>query len=122
MRKSRRIRACIVSASAIAALSGAGVAHAEDSASNAAAASGPPTRTIDVYAVYGDGSATKGGDMRWRAYELGFGDVLTNYLSAYVVYLNEGHPLDHHRDGFAALGSFRWPIDNRVTLELSAGP
>lgn len=60
--------------------------------------------------------------MHWRAYEIGFGDVLTNYLSLYVAYLNEGHPLDHHRDGFAALGSLRWPVDDRVALEFSAGP
>ncbi|MCA8148942.1 hypothetical protein LGM78_25260 [Burkholderia vietnamiensis] len=71
------------------------------------AAPKPADRTIDVYAVYGDGRATEGGDMHWRAYEVGFGDVLNDYLSVYVAYLNEGHPLDHHRDGFAALGSFR---------------
>lgn len=122
MRKGHRIRSYLVFASAIAALSGAGAAHAEDSASNAASPSAPQARKINVYAVFGDGSATQGGDMRWRAYEVGFGDVLTDYLSAYVAYMNEGHPFDHHRDGFAALGSFRWPIDERVTLELSAGP
>ncbi|USB88260.1 hypothetical protein NBG98_35655 [Burkholderia cenocepacia] len=60
--------------------------------------------------------------MHWRAYEVGFGDVLNDYLSVYLAYLNEGHPLDHHRDGFAALGSFRWPVGSRVALELSAGP
>ena len=122
MRKGHRTRTCIVLASAVAALSGARLAYAEDAASNAAAALAPPARQIDVYAVYGDGSATKGGDMRWRAYEIGFGDALTNTLSAYVVYLNEGHPFDHHRDGFAALGAFRWPIGDRVNVELSAGP
>ena len=115
-----RIRSCVVYASAIAALSGACMAHAEDSASDSTSASSG--RKIDVYAVYGDGSASTGGDMRWRAYEIGFGDALNDYLSAYVAYLNEGHPFNHHRDGFAALGAFRWPIDNRVTLELSAGP
>lgn len=122
MRKGHRIRSCVVAASAIAALSGAGAVQAQDSAPNAAAVPAPTARTINAYAVFGDGSATQGGDMRWRAYEVGFGDVLTDYFSAYLAYLNEGHPLDHHRDGFAALGAFRWPIDDRVVVELSAGP
>jgi hypothetical protein len=87
-----------------------------------AAAAQPSGRTINAYAVFGDGAASKGGDMRWRAYEVGFGDALTQYLSVYVAYLNEGHPIDHHRDGFAALGSFRWPVGDRIALELSAGP
>nr|WP_240159090.1 MULTISPECIES: hypothetical protein [unclassified Burkholderia] len=60
--------------------------------------------------------------MHWRAYEVGFGDVLNDYLSVYLAYMNEGHPLDHHRDGFAALGSFRWPVGSRLALEFSAGP
>ncbi|ABO59181.1 hypothetical protein ABWH74_000218 [Burkholderia vietnamiensis] len=97
-------------------------ARAADGAPDLPAAPKPADRTIDVYAVYGDGRATEGGDMHWRAYEVGFGDVLNDYLSVYVAYLNEGHPLDHHRDGFAALGSFRWPLANRWVLELSAGP
>ncbi|KVO66602.1 hypothetical protein WJ78_01880 [Burkholderia ubonensis] len=72
--------------------------------------------------MYGDGRATEGGDMHWRAYEVSFGDVLNDYFSVYLSYLNEGHPVDHHRDGFAALGSFRWPVGNRLALEFSAGP
>lgn len=103
-------------------LAGMGAAHAQQS--NASSASGllPTQRTIDAYAVYGTGRATEGGNMHWRAYEVGFGDVLNDSLSIYVAYLNEGHPFDHHRDGFAALGSFRWPVGDRVALELSAGP
>lgn len=105
-----------------AALAGIGAAHAQQS--NASSTSGwiPTQRTIDAYAVYGNGRATEGGDMHWRAYEVGFGDVLNDYLSIYLAYLNEGHPTDHHRDGFAALGSFRWPVGDRVAFELSAGP
>lgn len=99
-----------------------GAAYAQQS--NAGSPSGliPTQRTIDAYAVYGTGRASEGGNMHWRAYEVGFGDVLNDYLSIYVAYLNEGHPTDHHRDGFAALGSFRWPVSDRVALELSAGP
>lgn len=128
MSRCHRICARVVSASTIAGLAGfagASLAHAEDSppaAPSASAPVAPAQRTIDAYAVYGTGRATEGGDMRWRAYEVGFGDVLNDYLSVYLAYLNEGHPTDHHRDGFAALGAFRWPFGDRVALELSAGP
>jgi hypothetical protein len=98
------------------------LAHAADGAAQSATAPVPSGRTIDAYAVYGDGRATQGGDMHWRAYEIGFGDALTNNLSLYVAYLNEGHPFDHHRDGFAALGAFRLPLGERVALEFAAGP
>ncbi len=97
-------------------------AHAQSDTSNVPATVQPSQRTIDVYAVYGNGRASQGGDMNWRAYEIGFGEVLNEYLSVYIAYLNEGHPFDHHRDGFAALGSFRLPVNDRVAFELSAGP
>ncbi|CAB3720272.1 hypothetical protein [Trinickia soli] len=125
MRKRHRLDSRVVLTTVIAGLSAMAnfnVARADDSASALPVSFKPAQRTINAYAVYGDGSASRGGDMRWRAYELGFGDVLTDYFSAYVVYLNEGHPTDHHRDGFAALGSFRWPLGDRVAFELSAGP
>jgi hypothetical protein len=99
-----------------------GAAHAQQSGANSPSGLIPTQRTIDAYAVYGTGRASEGGNMHWRAYEVGFGDVLNDYLSIYVAYLNEGHPSDHHRDGFAALGSFRWPVGDRVAFELSAGP
>lgn len=107
---------------ALASMAGAGLAQAQDSTSSLPTGFTPAKRTIDVFAVYGDGRATEGGDMHWRAYEVGFGDVLNDYLSVYLAYLNEGHPINHHRDGFAALGSLRWPVSNRLVLELSAGP
>lgn len=125
MGKCRRIYSNAVIASVItgiASLAGAGLAHAEDNSSSLPAALKPSQRTIDAYAVFGNGRSTEGGDMDWRAYEVGFGDVLNDYLSVYVAYLNEGHPSNHHRDGFAALGSFRLPVGDRVALELSAGP
>jgi hypothetical protein len=103
-------------------LAGIGAAHAQQSSANSPSGLIPTQRTIDAYAVYGTGRASEGGNMHWRAYEVGFGDVLNDYLSIYVAYLNEGHPSDHHRDGFAALGSFRWPVGGRVAFELSAGP
>ena len=118
----RRSFSRVVLAGSFAIAAGMGLAHAADDPSNPAVASASPARTIDAYAVYGDGHATQGGDMRWRAYEIGFGDVLTDYLSVYAAYLNEGHPLDHHRDGFAALAAFRWPVADRFALEFSAGP
>ena len=97
-------------------------AHAEDGPSSSSPSGLKSERTLNAYAVYGDGRATEGGDMHWRAYEVGFGDVLNDYLSVYLAYMNEGHPLNHHRDGFAALGSFRWPVGSRLALEFSAGP
>jgi hypothetical protein len=106
----------------LAILAGTGNAHAQDSASSLPIDSKPSERALNAYAVFGDGRATNGGDMHWRAYEVGFGDVLNDYLSVYLAYVNEGHPVDHHRDGFAALGSFRWPVGSRLALELSAGP
>jgi len=123
--KSHRIDWRIVCAGTLAALAVlqcTSLAHAEDGTPNAPATQQSPQRTIDGYAVFGNGRATEGGDMHWRAYEIGFGDILNDYLSVYVAYLNEGHPTNHHRDGFAALGSFRWPLSDRVAFELSAGP
>ena len=125
MRKCRGLYPRVARASAVATLLSvayAGQAFADDASPSATTTIAPAGRTINAYAVYGDGRTTEGGDMRWRAYEIGFGDVLTDYLSVYVAYLNEGHPNDHHRDGFAALGSFRMPVGDRVALELSAGP
>jgi hypothetical protein len=119
----RRIHSRVAFATVIAAVAlGGAPAHAADDGAAAGGAPQQPGRTINGYAVFGDGAASRGGDMRWRAYEVGFGDVLNDYLSVYLAYLNEGHPLDHHRDGFAALGSFRWPMSERIMLELSAGP
>lgn len=125
MGQCRRIYSRFVLTSSIAGLAilaGPGHVHAEDTPSSLPTDVKQSERKINVYAVYGDGRATEGGDMHWRAYEVGFGDVLNDYLSVYLAYVNEGHPLDHHRDGFAALGSFRWPVGNRVALEFSAGP
>ncbi|KWN18140.1 hypothetical protein WT83_11800 [Burkholderia territorii] len=125
MGQCRRIYSRFVLTSSVAGLAflaGPGHVHAEESPSSLPIDSKPFERKINVYAVYGDGRATEGGDMHWRAYEVGFGDVLNDYFSVYLAYLNEGHPVDHHRDGFAALGSFRWPVGNRVALEFSAGP
>jgi hypothetical protein len=106
----------------LATLACAGLAHAEDSPPSPAPAFTQAERTINAYAVYGNGRASDGGNMHWRAYEVGFGDVLTDRFSAYVAYLNEGHPADNHRDGFAALGAFRLPLSERAVLEFSAGP
>ena len=125
MRKWQRTYSRTVFATTIAGLAtlaGVNVAHAESDTPNSPAEFQPSQRTIDAYAVFGNGRATQGGDMRWRAYEVGFGEVLNDYLSVYIAYLNEGHPADHHRDGFAALGSFRLPVSDRVAFELSAGP
>lgn len=125
MKKLHRAYSRIICATALAGLAplaGMNLAHADDSPSNLPATPQSSPRTIDAYAVYGNGRATEGGDMNWRAYEVGFGDVLNDYLSVYVAYLNEGHPINHHRDGFAALGSFRFPLSDRVAFELSAGP
>ncbi len=125
MRKWQRIYSRTMVASTIAGcatFATVDLAHAQSDTPNPSAALQSSQRTIDAYAVFGNGRATEGGDMRWRAYEVGFGDVINDYLSVYVAYLNEGHPNDHHRDGFAALGSFRLPINDRVAFELSAGP
>ncbi|MPV59988.1 hypothetical protein CFB46_34160 [Burkholderia sp. HI2761] len=125
MEDCRRIRSRWVLASSIAGLTMLACpvpAHAEDDPSSPPGGLKSSERTLNAYAVYGDGRATEGGDMHWRAYEVGFGDVLNDYLSVYLAYLNEGHPADHHRDGFAALGSFRWPVGSRLALEFSAGP
>lgn len=78
-------------------------------------------RMINVYVVYGDGCVIEGGDMYWCVYEVGFGDVLNDYLLVYFVYLNEGYLLDYYCDGFVVLGLFCWLVGSCVVFELLVG-
>ncbi|MEN8517671.1 hypothetical protein [Burkholderia sp. RS02] len=103
-------------------LAAAGFANADEGAPSPSSGLGPGQRTLDAYAVYGNGRASEGGNMHWRAYEIGFGQALNDYASVFVAYLNEGHPTDNHRDGFALLGAARLPLGGRAALEFAAGP
>ncbi|MET0857702.1 MAG: hypothetical protein ABWY27_13190 [Telluria sp.] len=111
-----------------------------------AAAGGAPAQTPDadprgayLSAQHGDGRIygdNLRGDrsMSWRASELRLGRELDPALLGLdsarrdasvridFVYNNEGHPDNHHRDGFALQATFTRALGAGVTAELSAGP
>ena len=75
--------------------------------------------------VYFHGGATSrtdgsGGSYAWGAtYLQGLGD----YMALSLTHLNEGHPPDHRRDGFAPQFWGRYPLfDRRVSLAAGIGP
>ncbi|MFC5474427.1 hypothetical protein [Paraherbaspirillum soli] len=84
--------------------------------------------------LYGNG-AGNAKPMRWRAAEIRagremdmFGLVSGGHIPAAeaprldVVYYNEGHPDNNHRDGYALQMVYRKNLQPRVGLELAAGP
>ncbi|PUA18502.1 hypothetical protein [Glaciimonas sp. PCH181] len=84
--------------------------------------------------LYGHDVATTK-PMRWRAAEIRFGPnldifglVSSGRLSAAeaprldIVYYNEGHPDNNHRDGYALQMVFRKKIQPYLNIEFGAGP
>ncbi|AMO99020.1 hypothetical protein CAter10_1217 [Collimonas arenae] len=84
--------------------------------------------------IYGLGT-TGQKPMRWRAAEIRFGQDVdlfglrsSGYLSQGdttrldVVYYNEGHPDNNHRDGYALQMVFRKKLQPHLDLELGGGP
>jgi hypothetical protein len=84
--------------------------------------------------IIGGQGASGNQTMRWRAGEIrlghtvDFGLVSGGYISAAeaprldIVYYNEGHPDNNHRDGYALQMVFRKAIHPELGLELGAGP
>jgi len=111
----------------------------------AAGASQAPESTPDGYngygsvalgngIIYGRGSIGEK-QMRWRSAEIRFGpdiDLFGPVSSERVspgesprldvVYYNEGHPDNNHRDGYALQMVFRKNLQPRLDVELGAGP
>ena len=95
------------------------VAHADEEENT--------TQTINrlkhyVSAAYGNGEASEGGGMEWRTFELRIGSSLAPGRRVDVVHYNEGHPVNNHRDGFAIEAMYDVPINEKIKLELGAGP
>lgn len=76
----------------------------------------------DTYIIYGDGDATQGGNMKWRAMQAGANQDITDNTSIGAVYYNEGHPENNHRDGYGVVGWYKEHIADGVTAEVGAGP
>lgn len=80
----------------------------------------------DLYGsiLWGDG---RGGDeedrsMQGRAFELRFGKEIRKNTRIDVVYYNEGHPKNNHRDGFALQGTYRFSPSENFAMEFALGP
>ncbi|MBY0413023.1 MAG: hypothetical protein K2Q18_02605, partial [Bdellovibrionales bacterium] len=70
----------------------------------------------------GNGKASEGGSLAWRAFSLRIGKQLTDDVSIVFGHLNEGHPYNHHRDGFSLSAAYIKPIGDKFKLEASVGP
>jgi hypothetical protein len=75
-----------------------------------------------AYAVFGGGRASEGGSLQNRALELEFGAYISPNVRVDVAHINEGHPINNHRDGFAAKAVYVLPINEKARVELGAGP
>jgi hypothetical protein len=84
--------------------------------------------------LYGPGLSTQK-PMRWRAAEIRFGPTIDLFgLVASgrippgeaprldIVYYNEGHPDNNHRDGYALQMVYRKALQPHLDVELAAGP
>jgi hypothetical protein len=75
-----------------------------------------------AYAVFGGGRASDGGSLQNRALELEFGTNLSPRVRVDVAHINEGHPINNHRDGFALKGVYVVPVNEKARVEFGAGP
>ncbi|MFL5815914.1 MAG: hypothetical protein ACJ763_20265 [Bdellovibrionia bacterium] len=75
-----------------------------------------------AYAVFGGGRASEGGSLQNRALELEFGTNISSRFRVDVAHINEGHPINNHRDGFAAKAIYVMPINEKARIELGGGP
>lgn len=102
----RRWRACILALFALAAL-----------------VSGRPVagQTFGLYAGRMENQDASG--HKSRAWGLEYMEQRTPHFGLSLLYLNEGHPNDHRRDGFGAQAWLRTsPLGGRLTLAAGAGP
>jgi hypothetical protein len=78
----------------------------------------------DFFIMGGTGTANPGGSTK-AYFQVGFSEHITPNFSLGCTYINEGHPDLYeagHRDGFALMGSYKFPIGNKLRLEAGAGP
>ncbi|BEU05411.1 hypothetical protein OAG1_42110 [Agarivorans sp. OAG1] len=59
---------------------------------------------------------------QFRSFDVRFGQYITDSLRVDFVHANEGHPYNHHRDGFAVQATYTKAFTNKFRLELGAGP
>jgi hypothetical protein len=60
--------------------------------------------------------------MQWRAFEIRIGQAISDAIRIDVVHDNEGHPLNHHRDGFATQATLVLRPSDNLRVEGSVGP
>lgn len=72
--------------------------------------------------AYGNGWASEGGGMNWGSYQVSFSEKIADNFFASLVYLNEGHPNNNYRDGFAVIGTGVVDFNQRIQLDFSVGP
>lgn len=70
----------------------------------------------------GDGRASEGGSLQYKAFELRVGKQLSERTHVDIIHVNEGHPINNHRDGFAVQGVYKQPITENLSVEVGAGP
>lgn len=73
-------------------------------------------------AMIGSGRASEGGHMRGRAMQLSFGQNVADRVRCDATYINEGHPTNQHRDGFAATCWWMQPLSSAIRMEAGFGP
>ncbi|MDD4975906.1 MAG: hypothetical protein PHY93_16230 [Bacteriovorax sp.] len=69
----------------------------------------------------GNGEGSVGGNMQWKAYTVRLGKYIKDNLRMDFVYVNEGHPTNNHRDGFALEAAYDIPVTKNFALEVGAG-
>lgn len=81
----------------------------------------PPKGTVS--AVFGDGIASTGDTLKKRAVSIRIGKEIGKDGKVRVdfVHLNEGHPENNHRDGFALQGTYVLHITENLNAEGSLG-
>ena len=72
--------------------------------------------------VAGNGRTDNGESLEWRAFEVRIGTLLTDKIRGDLIYENEGHPSEGHRDGFAYQFVYEKPLRKNFGFEIGAGP
>ena len=99
-----------------------GQARADQVDSKDASAPAQARRRSYISVLFGDGRTSDGDTLGRKAYQLRMGESVGEKTRVDLVYDNEGHPFNNHRDGFALQGVYSQPISKRVKVEVGAGP
>ena len=71
---------------------------------------------------FGNGSIQNEDDMEWRTFELRIGAPVHSDQRIDFVHYNEGHPENHHRDGFSIQNVYSVSVTEAIQLEIGVGP